>query len=164
VIPVALATAALVGRAATADRTVGIVGHVRGDRAIGPAVTGGCSPGTALGARDGGIIRTAKVAGDGGMIRTGCYMAVGAGGGTNIYASVRCLRRVHVAQVAFACLDRRITLSLDCRIAFALDCRIASVCLAKDHAAGNGQECRVRNIMTSPTERSPNWTSRQFEA
>jgi hypothetical protein len=78
-IPVVTATAA--GRAATADRTTGIVGHVLGDRAIGPVVTDGCSPGTAAGAGDGGIIRTAEFAGDGGMVRTGCHTAVGAGGG-----------------------------------------------------------------------------------
>jgi hypothetical protein len=78
-IPVVTATAA--GRAATADRTTGIVGYVSGDRAIGSVVTDGCSPSTAAGAGDGGIIRTAEFAGDGGMVRTGCHTAVGAGGG-----------------------------------------------------------------------------------
>ena len=78
------ATAALAGRAVTTDRTVGTraVGHwyVRGNRAIGAVVTDGCSPGTAVGAGDGGITRTVEVVGDGGMVRTGCHMAVGAGG------------------------------------------------------------------------------------
>ena len=87
-VPVAMATVALTGRggAVTADRTVSIVGHwcVQGDGAIGPAVTdaiSGCSPGTAVGADDGGIIWTAEAAGDGGMVPTGCHTAVGAGGG-----------------------------------------------------------------------------------
>ena len=85
-VPVAMATVALAGRAVTADRTVCIVGHwcVQGDGAIGPAVTdaiSGCSPGTAVGADDGGIIWTAEAAGDGGMVPTGCHTAVGAGGG-----------------------------------------------------------------------------------
>ncbi len=79
VIPVVMATAALAGRAATADRTVGIVGHVRGDGGVGPAVADGCSSGTAVGAGDGGMIGTAVVAGDGGMVRTDCHTAVGAG-------------------------------------------------------------------------------------
>jgi hypothetical protein len=78
-IPVVTATAA--GRAATTDRTTGIVGYVLGDRAIGSMVTDGCSPGTAAGAGDRGIIRTAEVAGDGRMVRTGCHTTVGAGGG-----------------------------------------------------------------------------------
>ena len=87
-VPVAMATVALAGKAVTADRTVSIVGHwyVQGDEAIGPAVMdaiSGCSPGTAVGADDGGIIWTAEAAGDGGMVPTGCHTvtAVGAGGG-----------------------------------------------------------------------------------
>ena len=84
-VPVAMATVALAGRAVTADRTVSIVGHwcVQGDGAIGPAVTdaiSGCSPGTAVGADDGGIIWTAEAAGDGGMVCTGRHTAAGAGG------------------------------------------------------------------------------------
>jgi hypothetical protein len=80
-IPVVMATGALAGRAATADRTTGIAGYVLGDRAIGSVVTDGCSPGTAVGAGDGGIIRTVKFAGDGGMARTDGHTAVGAGCG-----------------------------------------------------------------------------------
>jgi hypothetical protein len=78
---VPVVTATVAGRAATADRTTGIVGYVLGDRAIESVVTDGCSPGTAARAGDGGIIRTAEFAGDGGMVRTGRHTAVGAGGG-----------------------------------------------------------------------------------
>ena len=81
VTPVVIVTAALAGRAATADRTVGIVGHVRGDRAIGPAVADGCSPGTAAGAGDGG---TGSAMAD---ARSGSSPGTAAGAGNGCSAS-----------------------------------------------------------------------------
>ena len=94
-------------------------------------------------------------------------------GCTMIYASVslRRLRRVHVAylQVGLTSLDCCIALALDCRIALALDCRTASVCLGKGPCRGkragrNVARARVpRKVMTSPTERIPNWVSMHVE-